>query len=231
VKILWVDDHEILCVALSEYVQKHASELSASSIEVMPIFTLTGALDEINKTPPPDLVFLDLNLDGENWGIITLERFQGGNSLNVPVVICTGLALANDQEVEVLRMCLRDYGARGIILKGGAHKQMFVGVGRILGGELWIPEEVLKRFAYTTQAPSAGLRHLGLSQREWDVARCIARGLSGKQIARELKITDGHVRQVSCVIYDKLQVRNRVEAALKVNAELGRPGMSDNRLA
>ncbi|HEX8891787.1 MAG TPA: LuxR C-terminal-related transcriptional regulator [Terriglobales bacterium] len=119
---------------------------------------------------------------------------------------------------------MRDYAARGILLKGGAHKKMFVGLSRILGGELWIPEEVLMRFACSTQAPSAiqnqHQNHLGLSPREWDVARCIARGLSGKQIAKELNVTEGHVRQVSCVIYDKIQVRNRVEAALKVNAEL-----------
>ncbi|TCG02887.1 hypothetical protein BZM27_52515 [Paraburkholderia steynii] len=99
---------------------------------------------------------------------------------------------------------------------------MFIGLSRILGGELWIPEEVLLRFTCSAQAPSASLnqRPLGLSPREWDLARCIARGLSGKQIARELNVSEGHVRQVSCVIYDKLQVRNRVEAALRVNAEL-----------
>ena len=60
-KILWVDDHEILCVALSEYVQTHASELSATPIDITPVFTLTSALQEVNKTPPPDLVFLDPN--------------------------------------------------------------------------------------------------------------------------------------------------------------------------
>lgn len=221
-KILWVDDHEILCVALSEYVESHASELSATPIEITPVFTLARALEEVSKTPPPDLVFLDLNLDGENRGATTLERFQAGNPFNVPVVICTGIAPGNDQEVDILRVCMRDYAARGILLKGGAHKKMFIGLSRILGGELWIPEEVLMRFACSTQVPSAirNPLHLGLSPREWDVARCIARGLSGKQIARELNVTDGHVRQVSCVIYDKLQVRNRVEAALKVNAEL-----------
>jgi two-component system nitrate/nitrite response regulator NarL len=129
---------------------------------------------------------------------------------------------------------MRDYAARGILLKGGAHKKMFIGLSRILGGELWIPEEVLLRFACSTQAPlaSQNQRHLGLSPREWDVGRCIARGLSGKQIARELGVSEGHVRQVSCVIYDKLQVRNRVEAALRVNAELthGR-GATDTRLS
>ncbi|WP_322028878.1 response regulator transcription factor [Paraburkholderia sp. J76] len=221
-KILWVDDHEILCVALSEYVEAHASELSATPIEIKPVFTLASALEEVNKTPPPDLVFLDLNLDGENHGAITLEHFQAGNPAHVPVIICTGLAPGNDHEIEILRMCMRDYAARGILLKGGAHKKMFVGLSRILGGELWIPEEVLMRFACSTQAPSASQNqhHLGLSPREWDVARCIARGFSGKQIAKELNVTEGHVRQVSCVIYDKIQVRNRVEAALKVNAEL-----------
>ncbi|QCP52665.1 response regulator transcription factor [Trinickia violacea] len=221
-KILWVDDHEILCVALSEYVQTHAPELSATPIDITPVFTLASALEEVNKTPPPDLVFLDLNLDGENRGAATLEHFQAGNPSNVPVVICTGLAPGNDHEVEILRTCMRDYAARGILLKGGAHKKMFIGLSRILGGELWIPEEVLLRFACSTQAPSASRtqHHLGLSPREWDLARCIARGLSGKQIARELNVSEGHVRQVSCVIYDKLQVRNRVEAALRVNAEL-----------
>jgi len=221
-KILWVDDHEILCIALSEYIQSHASELSTTPIEITPVFTLASALEKVNTSPPPDLVFLDLNLDGENRGATTLEHFQAGNPSNVPVVICTGLALGSDQEVEILRMCMRDYAARGIILKGGAHKKMFVGLSRILGGELWIPEEVLLRFACATQSPSDSRtqHHLGLSPREWDLARCIARGLSGKQIARELNVSEGHVRQVSCVIYDKLQVRNRVEAALRVNAEL-----------
>jgi two-component system, NarL family, nitrate/nitrite response regulator NarL len=232
-KILWVDDHEILCVALSEYVQTHASELSVTPIEVTPVFTLASALEEVSKTPPPDLVFLDLNLDGENRGTTTLEHFQAGNPSNVPVVICTGLAPGNDHEVEILRACMRDYSARGILLKGGAHKKMFIGLSRILGGELWIPEEVLMRFACSTQTPSPGgnQHHLGLSLREWDVARCIARGLSGKQIARELDVTAGHVRQVSCVIYDKLQVRNRVEAALKVSAELALGSASDKGLS
>lgn len=221
-KILWVDDHEMLCVALSEYVQSHASELSTNPIDVTPVFTLASALEKINESPPPDLVFLDLNLDGVNRGAKTLEHFQAGNPSRVPVVICTGLAPVNDHEVDILRTCMRDYAARGILLKGGAHKKMFVGLSRIIGGELWIPEEVLLRFACSTQAPSASRNQhrLGLSPREWDLARCIARGLSGKQIARELNVSEGHVRQVSCVVYDKLQVRNRVEAALRVNAEL-----------
>jgi two-component system, NarL family, nitrate/nitrite response regulator NarL len=221
-KILWVDDHEMLCVALCEYVQAHASELATVPVEMVPLFTLASAIEQVSKIPPPELVFLDLNLDGENRGAATLERFQDGNASNVPVIVCTGLAPVSDHEVEVLRMCMRDYGARGILLKGGAHKKMFVGLSRILGGEIWIPEEVLMRFACSTATTSSDKnhRHLGLSQREWDVARCIARGLSGKQIARELNITDGHVRQVSSIVYDKLRVRNRVEAALRVNAEL-----------
>jgi two-component system, NarL family, nitrate/nitrite response regulator NarL len=221
-RVLWVDDHEILCVALSEYVQSHASELGSTPIEVTPVFTLACALEKINEIPPPDLVFLDLNLDGENQGAKTLEHFQTGNPSHVPVVICTGLVPGSDHETEILRSCMRDYGARGILLKAGAYKKMFVGLSRILGGELWIPEEVLLRFACSMQPPSAGRNehHLGLSTREWDLARCIARGLSGKQIARELNVSEGHVRQVSCVIYDKLKVRNRVEAALRVNAEL-----------
>lgn len=221
-RILWVDDHEILCVALSEYVQQHAAELSKDSIETTPIFSLQCAIEEVNKHPPPDLVFLDLNLDQTNSGTGTLERFQADNTHRVPVIVCTGLALT-DGNVEILRGCL-GLGARGIILKGGAYLKMFVGLSRILQGEFFIPEEVVMQFM---QPPSPVGQHrdrLGLTPREWDIAVRIGRGLPGKEIARELKLQPGHVRQVSCLIYDKLQVRNRTEAAIRVNAEIATNG-------
>jgi two-component system nitrate/nitrite response regulator NarL len=234
-RILWVDDHEILCVALSEYVEQHAGELSADPVETIPIFSLAMAIEEVNKQPQPDLVFLDLNLDRDNCGARTLERFQVGNTYNVPVVVCTGLAITEERNVEILRVCLRDHGAKGILLKGGAHKKMFIGLGRLLEGEIWIPEEVLMQFACINDRSrdERNKYHLGLTPREWDIATRIGRGLPGKEIARELNIATGHVRQVSCLIYDKLGVRNRTEAALKVNAELastsGQPGVDRNR--
>jgi two-component system, NarL family, nitrate/nitrite response regulator NarL len=221
-KIVWVDDHEILCIALSEYVKQHAIELSDDAVEAIPIFSLDSAMAEVNKDCPPDLVFLDLNLDKNNCGIATLERFQVENKQNVPVVVCTGLDVSDDGNVDLLRRCMRDHAAKGILLKGGAHKKMFVGLGRLLEGEIWIPEDLVMRFAgISDQIPDTRQRHhLGLTPREWDIAIRIGRGLRGKEIARELHIAPGHVRQVSCLIYGKLQVRNRTEAALRVNAEL-----------
>jgi two-component system nitrate/nitrite response regulator NarL len=221
-KILWVDDHEMLCVALSEYVEQHAVELSTESIETKAVFSLAEAIRLVSEPPLPSLVFLDLNLGAESSGADTLRLFQASNPNKVPVVICTGLSLCNDTDIDVLRTCLRDHGAQGILLKGGAHKKMFVGLGRLLQGELFIPEDVMMRFACIGMVKKADSpqRHLGLTPREWEVAVRIGRGLPGKEIARDLNIAPGHVRQVSCIIYDKLCVRNRTEAALKVNAEL-----------
>jgi two-component system, NarL family, nitrate/nitrite response regulator NarL len=221
-KIVWVDDHELACVALTEYIRQHASEWSEHDVETVPVFTLAQAIEEIGKAPPPDLVFLDLDLNGARGGTYTLERLQAANPRGVPVVVCTGLTLTDDREIEVIRTCLRDHDAQGVLLKRGKLKTMLTGLSRMLAGELWVPEEVLRRLACVTDAASVAQSRidLALSPREWDVARCIGRGLSGKEIARELAISPGHVRQVSCVIYDKLQVRNRTEAAIKLNARL-----------
>jgi Bacterial regulatory proteins, luxR family/Putative MetA-pathway of phenol degradation len=117
------------------------------------------------------------------------------------------------------------------VSRSGLGDVRFRGTVNLLGDPALTPEEFARRSpstvmgaALTVVAPTGQY-----VPSRWDVARGIARGLSRKQIARELNVTEGHVRQVSCVIYDKLQVRNRVEAALKVNAELAGGSGPDKR--
>jgi hypothetical protein len=102
----------------------------------------------MSKAPPPDLVFLDLNLDGENRGATTLEHFQAGNPSNVPVVVCTGLAPGNDDEVEILRMCMRDRSRcpRRLSLRGcpafgnsPEYAPSFLPVRKACNGRHWSP--------------------------------------------------------------------------------------------
>jgi two-component system, NarL family, nitrate/nitrite response regulator NarL len=57
-----------------------------------------------------------------------------------------------------------------------------------------------------------------LTPRETQILACVERGLTNKEIARELQISEKTVKHYMTVIMEKLQVRNRVEAALKAKA-------------
>ena len=54
----------------------------------------------------------------------------------------------------------------------------------------------------------------GLSKREQDILRLVAGGLSNKEVGRELDLQEKTVKHYMTAILQKLQVRNRTEAAL-----------------
>lgn len=211
--ILLVDDHQILCVALSEHLERTASHLSDKPISVKAAFQLSDAINAAQSPDRPDIVFLDLGLDGYNCGISTIERFQENNPYDVPVAIFTGMSIDNDENIDVIRRCLRDYNARGVLLKNQSVDNMFIGISRIISGELWVPQDLLMALATTTPRAPTSHHHLGLSPREWEIANLLTRGLQNKQIARDLNLSHHYVRQVTTQIYEKLDVSTRMQAA------------------
>jgi DNA-binding NarL/FixJ family response regulator len=223
-RILLVDDHQFLCVALSEHLKRIGADISDDPVEVVSVFTLDEAIEVLaDDGSDLNLIFLDLNLDECHQGAATLERFQQSNSKDVPVVVFTGLSLTQDGATTTLRRCFKDLGARGIVLKGTELDAMMTGMKRILGGEVWMPQEVMMAFASDSPVrDSASHKYLGLSKREWEVANLLTQGLQDKAIARELDITHNYVRQVTGQIYRKLDVRGRTEAAIFVKDAIDR---------
>lgn len=94
----------------------------------------------------------------------------------------------------------------------------------VLQGGLWIGESLLQRIITASahalppvdeKASASGME--SLSKREQDVARLIAQGQSNKDIARNLDITLRTVKAHVSAILEKLQVRDRLQVALKIN--------------
>jgi two-component system, NarL family, nitrate/nitrite response regulator NarL len=211
--ILLADDHQAICLPFAEHLARQASQLCAEPVTVKPVFTFAAAVAELSGDCPPDMVFLDLDLGDRYHGIATLEQFAAVNTNNIPVVVFTGLSVKIPDARETLRRCLRDFRVRGILLKSTAFDEMFVGIARILQGGTWVPTDVLMELASTTPPSQNHAYHLGLSPREWEVANLIAKGYPDKQIANELNIQPGYVRQVAAQIFRKLGVSNRTAAA------------------
>ncbi len=215
-RILLVDDQEFLCEAFARYLENEQVRFSDAPITAIPTYNLADGIARLNGDPPADFVFLDLGLGGDCVGASTLQRFQESNLRRVPVVVFTGMDLSMCSTIDTLRACLFNWNALGILPKGAPLAQIFVGLRRLLANERWMPDNVFQAMA--THMPQRPARHtLGLAPREWQVAQCLARGLSNKEIANEMKLSPGYVAQVTAQIYSKLQVTGRAKAVIKMN--------------
>jgi DNA-binding NarL/FixJ family response regulator len=108
-------------------------------------------------------------------------------------------------------------GASGFVLKDAPPEQLIAAVRTVAAGDALLSPSVTKRvIKQFTRAPhSAPPRELAdLTERELDVFRLIARGLSNAEIGRELYISDTTVKTHITHILQKLNLRDRVQAVV-----------------
>ena len=93
-----------------------------------------------------------------------------------------------------------------------------------LQGGLWIGEPLMQRLIGATSRIQAASREDGgeewsknLTEREKEVASTLAKGASNKEIASALGITERTVKAHITAIFEKLQVRDRLQLSLIVN--------------
>jgi two-component system nitrate/nitrite response regulator NarL len=157
----------------------------------------------------PDLALLDISMPGS--GIEAARRI----ALACPVVRIVMLTVS-EQDDDV--MAALDVGARGYILKGIGGKELTDILRTIQRGGSYVSPDLAARLLVDlggrgdTQPKVETLAEL--TAREEQILRSVARGLSNKEVGDELNIREKTVKHYMTNILQKLQVRNRVEAAL-----------------
>ncbi len=121
-------------------------------------------------------------------------------------------------------------GASGFLLKDGPAEQLLSAVRVVARGDALLAPQVTRRLiAEFSRRPRPGTRPArleALTQRELDVLKLVARGLSNGEIARELYVAETTVRTHVAHILTKLGLRDRVQAViLAYEASLVRPGV------
>lgn len=200
--IMLVDDHPLL--------RKGLRQLISMDDELEVIAEASNGADAITQGVEldPDLILLDLNMQGMN-GLETLRhlRDQGVTSRIVMLTV-------SDADEDVLQAI--SLGADGYLLKDMEPEELLEQIKRALSGKMVLSEAVTQILATAIRNPnnkSSGEID-ALTQRELEILKLIAKGLSNKLIARELDISDGTVKVHVKHLLKKLHLRSRVEAAV-----------------
>ncbi len=135
---------------------------------------------------------------------------------------------ASEQDADV--DAALELGVAGYILKGTSGPELIRAVTAIHGGDNYVTPSLAARLLSKTRprpAPHAPVRRADddeadLSGREEGILALVAQGLTNKEIAYRLGLSEKTVKHHMTNILQKLQVRNRVEAVLLAHRRAGR---------
>lgn len=209
--VLTVDDHPLIRSALREVVG-----LMSERIELIEASNPEDGLELLRRRPDTDLVFLDLNF-AQHDGLAFIERFRAAAPA-VPLVIYT-----MHEDPPTLRQALA-YGAAGIVPKTHSAKLLQKAIELVMDGGVYLPAELARQLAAPDAAPAprpqGAAIGVAMSGQQWKILELLAQGLPNKAIARELGIAASTVKNQLTVVFDKLGVSNRTQAAIAARALL-----------
>jgi DNA-binding NarL/FixJ family response regulator len=211
--VLTVDDHPLIRSALREVLA-----LMGERVELLEASNPEEGIALLHRRPDADLVFLDINF-AQYDGLAFVERYRAAAPA-VPLIIYT-----MHEDVATLRQALA-HGAAGIIPKTHSPKLVEKAIDLVMDGGIYIPPELARQLALPHAAPAAVPRApaLSMSEQQWKILELLAEGLPNKAIARQMGIASSTVKNQLTVVFGKLGVSNRTQAAIAARALLKSKG-------
>jgi DNA-binding NarL/FixJ family response regulator len=154
----------------------------------------------------PDLAILDVRMPGMS-GLEILKEVRAAG-LATKVVLLTA-ELEPGPIVEAVRLKVD-----GVVLKGAGAELVMTCVRRVWAGEQWIDRDAMSGVLAQLATDDRPDPSAALTARETDVARLVAQGRRNKEIAYELKISEGTVKMHLHNLYEKLSITSRTELAI-----------------
>jgi DNA-binding NarL/FixJ family response regulator len=158
----------------------------------------------------PMVILLDISMPGN--GVEAARRIAEA----APAV---AVAMLTVSETDDDIMAALQAGAKGYVLKGVGAEDLVSIVAGIAAGESYVSPGLAARLLVSlnargsTPAPTPSPL-AGLTAREEQILRLVAQGLSNKEVGRKLALQEKTVKHYMTNILQKLQARNRVEAAM-----------------
>lgn len=223
IKLLLVDDQDLIRESL------HIVLDMDPEIEVVGLAENGRIALELIEAAPPNVVLMDIRMPEMDG--VTATREIKRRWPNIRVIILTTF-----QEINYVVDAL-GAGAEGYLLKAIHPKELAAGIKWVHRGGTLIPQDIAKMLVTRVQQegdrgapeandesgkePAAAFKQggYGLSERELQVLQCISDGLSNREIAERLFLSEGTVKNYISSIYSKMDVRDRVQAVRKAHED------------
>jgi DNA-binding NarL/FixJ family response regulator len=196
IRILLVDDHGLFRESLSRL------------LEAEPDFRITATCATVREAwdalsaEPVDVVLLDFDL-GEEQGTAFLEEARRRRFLGRILMVTAGMG-------DAVTLRAFESGASGIFLKHSPPAQLIEAIHKIASGEMWLDSRAVRSLVAGAQVKSETEEAAqALSPRERNVLKAVFEGLTNKEIAANLQISESLVKAVMQQLFDKTGVRTR----------------------
>ena len=189
-KLLICDDHALFRDGLKQLITQHNS-----AFDVIEAASMTEAYHQCEHHDF-SLILLDLNMPGSN-GVSSLPAVCARTT--TPVVVVSA-----DDRIETIQMAAKQ-GVAGYLPKSSDSLTIISVIEKVLAGEKYFPPAALQANKLTGE--------VSLNSRQIEIVQCLVEGLSNRQIADKLNLSEGTVRQYVTIILRSLGVDNRTQAA------------------
>ncbi len=214
-RLLLVDDHILFREGLSRLLASEPDFEIAGSCG-----TAAEALEVLKQTTV-DLVLLDFDLGEEHASqFISFARRHGFEG---KILMVTAGMSANESSIAI------QLGASGIFLKQNSPATLARAIRMVVGGEAWVDEKVMRLLAAAVDENDDQISAKVLTTREQQVLQGVFEGLTNKEVAAQLGVTESAVKATLQQLFQKTRVRTRSQLVrIALERSLGTAGKSSS---
>jgi NarL family two-component system response regulator LiaR len=202
IRVLIADDHAV--------VREGLGSLIGLKPDMVVVGEAADGAEAVEKAREllPDIILMDMVMP-ELSGLEAIQQLQRENN---PARILVLSSFAEDAQI----FPAIKSGASGYLLKDSTSKQLFTAIRDIYRGLSSLHPTIARKLISELSAPSVDKRALGdgLTAREVEILKLVARGYSNQKISNKLSVSEGTVGKHVSNILDKLHLANRTQAAL-----------------
>lgn len=201
IRVMIVDDHPLVRDGLRVLLQQQGDFILVGEAET------AAAAVRLAQEAQPDVVLMDLSLPDASGVEATRQIIAQQPQVHI-------IALTVHDEPEMLA-AMAQAGAHGYILKGVRSAGLIRAMRTVVETGVALSPEVLPELLqqYRRLAHTNGIEPR-LSAREQEILRLIAAGAANREIAARLSLSIQTIKNLLCVIYEKLGVSNRTAAVV-----------------